>query len=183
MTNLPDRHAAENVHLKATSRGRRTLLKRAIGTLSFAWGALLCWPFVSYLIGPMYRKLSQRFVKVSTIDAIPQGTPTQISFPYISDQGYLHESQTHAVWVIKQSDTAIRVFSPICPHLACRVNWSPGARHFVCPCHGSVFSENGAVLAGPSPRPLDTLPHRIEDGELLVKWEQFKPGIEEKISV
>ena len=33
------------------------------------------------------------------------------------------------------------------------------------------------------PRPLDTLPTKIEKGELFVEWETFKVGIPEKILV
>jgi menaquinol-cytochrome c reductase iron-sulfur subunit len=89
--------------------------------------------------------------------------------------------QKREVWVIRHSATSLTVFSPICPHLACRLAWSPDARRFICPCHGSVFSLAGEVLAGPSPRPLDTLPCKTEDGQLLVLWEAYRPGITEKV--
>ena len=35
--------------------------------------------------------------------------------------------------------------------------------------------------AGPAPRPLDTLPEKVENGELWVEWERFKLGIHEKV--
>jgi len=162
---------------------RRAFLKWAVGGMAIVWGGIVGWPLLASLVGPMYRKLSGRFVKVGVLDTIPEGTPTPVRFPYVTDEGYMHEAETHVVWVIRSPGTAPKVFSPICPHLACRFSWSPGARHFVCPCHGSVFSIDGAVLAGPSPRPLDTLPHKVELGELLVKWEQFKPGVAEKTQV
>jgi quinol-cytochrome oxidoreductase complex cytochrome b subunit len=40
----------------------------------------------------------------------------------------------------------------------------------------------GNVLGGPSPRPLDTLPGKIEDGILYVQWEQFRVGAPEKVA-
>jgi len=39
------------------------------------------------------------------------------------------------------------------------------------------------VLGGPAPRPLDTLPTKIQSEELNVEWKQFKAGIPEKVHV
>lgn len=42
--------------------------------------------------------------------------------------------------------------SSICTHLGCNVKRDgPG---FACPCHGSLFDENGQVVHGPAPDPL-----------------------------
>ena len=44
------------------------------------------------------------------------------------------------------------VISSVCSHLGCNVKRDePG---FGCPCHGSHFDENGRVVQGPAPRPL-----------------------------
>ncbi len=43
--------------------------------------------------------------------------------------------------------------SSICTHLGCnvkRTSWG-----FECPCHGSRFDENGRVIRGPAPAPLN----------------------------
>jgi len=54
---------------------------------------------------------------------------------------------------------------------------------FKCPCHGSVFNESGKCIGGPSPRALDTLPYKIENGELYVQWRLYKAGTPEKVEV
>lgn len=54
----------------------------------------------------------------------------------------------------------------ICTHGACETEWDPGARVAVCPCHGSVFAEDGDVLEGPADVPLRTF-EVVRRGESL----------------
>lgn len=57
-----------------------------------------------------------------------------------------------------------------CTHLGCSVPWTPAEDQFHCPCHGSLFDKNTAVVkGGPAPRPLDLF-HVTEDagGGLVV---------------
>ena len=67
--------------------------------------------------------------------------------------------------------------------MGCRYNWHPELKKFICPCHDSVFSITGKVEGGPSPRSLDTLPHKIENGALYVQWEQFETGLAKKVRI
>jgi cytochrome b6-f complex iron-sulfur subunit len=45
--------------------------------------------------------------------------------------------------------------SRVCTHLGCIVK--PDAKGFSCPCHGSEFAPDGAVLKGPAPKALPWL--------------------------
>ncbi len=58
--------------------------------------------------------------------------------------------------------------SAVCPHLHCVVNWNQVNKKFECPCHGAKFNEDGEVLEGPPPRPLDLLKLQIVEGKLVV---------------
>lgn len=58
--------------------------------------------------------------------------------------------------------------SAVCTHLGCVVKWDQKQDRFVCPCHGGTFSAQGAVLGGPPPAPLSSLPvSRIGDRLLI----------------
>jgi len=54
-----------------------------------------------------------------------------------------------------------RVFSARCTHLGCTINHQQ-QDVMICPCHGSKFTLQGAVLNGPAGRPLTRLEIRRE---------------------
>lgn len=40
--------------------------------------------------------------------------------------------------------------APRCPHMGCALKYNPQEHSWDCPCHGSRFTEDGAVLDGPA---------------------------------
>ena len=61
---------------------------------------------------------------------------------------------TQLVVVTQPSAGEFKAFSAVCTHMGCTVNQIANGR-IDCPCHGSEYSiTDGAVLAGPAPRPL-----------------------------
>jgi Rieske Fe-S protein len=51
----------------------------------------------------------------------------------------------------------LRALAITCPHLGCSYAYDNGKKHFVCPCHGSEFALDGALLHGPATSPLSHL--------------------------
>lgn len=159
---------------------RRRFLALASAALAALLAALLAVPLLGAVVGPSFRRLRRRFARVGRVTGLPVGQPVELSYRDRTIDAYLARTITRQVWVVKHPGGGVTVFSPICPHLGCRYEWVPAASHFYCPCHHSVFAIDGAVLGGPAPRPLDTLPSRIEGGQLRVEWERFELGIPEK---
>jgi menaquinol-cytochrome c reductase iron-sulfur subunit len=73
-----------------------------------------------------------------------------------------------AVFVSRRSDTELSVFSRSCTDLGCPLAYDPGSTCFFCPCHGGIFTQDGARLAGPPNGPMYRYAHRIRDGVLEI---------------
>jgi menaquinol-cytochrome c reductase iron-sulfur subunit len=81
---------------------------------------------------------------------------------------------------VLERDGALHAFSTVCPHLGCAVDYDPAAGKFKCPCHRSAFGLDGSVEAGPSPRPLDALEVKEEDGLVAIRLVRYRQGIAQK---
>ncbi len=71
---------------------------------------------------------------------------------------------------IQRKGNGYRAMSAVCTHLGCTVNPDEKTGEgFRCPCHGSVFDEDGRVLKGPAPSPLPCYAVTLaRDGRLVV---------------
>jgi menaquinol-cytochrome c reductase iron-sulfur subunit len=170
----------EDLNRKNAEFSRRGFLQVIIASLATLGSLILGIPLISYLVGPSLRVKQPHFALAGSVSSLPEENPADLTFADKTQDAYIQETKLRSVWAVKQSASDVTVFSPICTHLGCRYNWEPQSNHFVCPCHGSVFAKDGKVLAGPAPRPLDTLPTKIENNDLYVEWERFKVGIPQK---
>jgi len=162
---------------------RRKFLKLMTNLMVALVAAVLAVPLLGGIIGPSFRLRKSGWVEIGDISSLPVEVPTDMRFPYKTEDAYIRETVIQEVWVIKHSASDVTVFSPVCPHLGCHYAWHPETREFACPCHGSIYSITGKVLGGPAPRPLDTLPWKLEKEVLFVQWETFKAGIPQKVRV
>jgi len=149
-----------------------------LGFLSLA----LTWPLVSFLIPTSNEGAEGKFIKVPNFPKLPVEQPSKMTTVEDVDvQAFITTKVVYDVWVIKHAPDKATVYSSLCPHLNCRYNFDGAKKLFACPCHGSIFNEDGKCVGGPAPRPLDTLPYKIEGGELYVQYKLFKAGIPDKV--
>ncbi len=57
-------------------------------------------------------------------------------------------------------------FSAVCPHAGCAVSKVDGAQ-VICPCHGSTFGLDGAVVSGPAREPLAPAPITVRGDSIV----------------
>ncbi len=173
-----------------STTNRRRFLRLCTDALLAVIGLLLAIPVFGYMSAPFLRKRrggsgGTAYVELGPINDLSVGEWRLLSLEVVREDGWEKARQRHAVWVRRDgnSDAELTVLSPICPHLGCPVNWHPDVKEFICPCHGGTFDAKGQHIAGPPPRSMDPLPYEIHDGQLWVKWEDFKIGVARRIPV
>ena len=162
---------------------RRSFFTRITAAISTFIGISLAVPLVGYVISPAFKRKKKEWVPVAKLEDLPINEPKDLQYTETVEDGWLQTDSTKGIWAIKNQDNQVTVFSPICPHLGCGYRWDRKDRLFKCPCHGSIYDINGKVKGGPAPRPLDTLPVKIENGQLLVIYKQYKSGLKKPVEL
>ncbi len=67
-----------------------------------------------------------------------------------SGEGAIVRDGASLVAVYRDQDGSLHERSAVCTHLGCVVQWNSSEKSWDCPCHGSRFSVDGAVLNGPA---------------------------------
>lgn len=133
---------------------RRTFLGTCLGGLGAIAVAAVSWPLFRYLAPRSGREASGKVVMSYT--DVPEGEAKFFEF-----------AGSAAVMVRKRGGDLV-AFSAVCTHLGCIVQWEKDKQYFLCPCHGGHFSVDGAVTAGPPPKPLKKLPLVVAGGNVTV---------------
>lgn len=139
-------------------------------------------PLLGAIIAPVLRREEPRWVPLGAASDFVVGQPRMITVGIQRVDGYRRTTHQRAVWVCRLDEATLVIYNARCTHLGCLVNYRPASRTFLSPCHAGVFAlEDGRVLDGPPPRPLDRLEYRVEDGRLLVKYQDFRVGVPEQV--
>jgi len=121
-----------------------------------------------YLFLPPKVRRESEWVDAGDITKLQLKTPVELIFRKNLVDGWKISSEKQTAWAVKVSDQKIVAFGPQCTHLGCAYHWDEAKSEFLCPCHSSVFSVDGAVISGPAPRPLDRYETKVENGKLLL---------------
>jgi len=170
--------ATEHDHNCVPAPERRSFLGVISGLIVAGISAVLGVTIGRYSISPAFSTSSgQDWTDLGSLGEFAEGKLVKKSVIVSQDAGWGKFQSQRSVWVVRKGE-GVKVFSGVCPHLGCSVNTR--ADKFVCACHGSEWDVEGAKLAGPTPRGLDTLEFRVEDNKLKVKYQDFKQGLATK---
>jgi Rieske Fe-S protein len=87
---------------------------------------------------------------VANVNQVSSGNPAYFEFP----TGYPNI-------LMMKSDGNLIALSMLCTHVCCQLSYVTGNQLY-CPCHGSLFDENGNVLQGPAVLPLPTVEYTVD---------------------
>jgi len=79
------------------------------------------------------------------------------------------------IFVVRRGNF-IKAVSAVCTHIGCTVRWNAEGNRWECPCHGSIFNNEGIRTAGPARRQLPWYNVSLTaDGRLFVNEGRIVP--------
>ena len=152
---------------------RRKFLARAVGVMVAFIAAGIGIPAVAFVVGPSRKAgTGPEVVSLGSAKGVEIGTPTLFKAAVERKSGWLTTEESLGVYVKTGDGRNFVGMSNICTHLGCRVRWVEDERKFYCPCHAGIFDEDGNVVSGPPPRPLDRYEITVDDGRLLLHLDE-----------
>lgn len=156
---------------KSPHLSRNDFVKGVVGILGTIMGVVIGIPAVGYVLSPALKvRSSEAWIPLGPLENYPIGLPTLFNFTRTKVNGWEKTTNSYGVYVLRRSQDDTVIFSNVCTHLSCRVNWNSDTQQYVCPCHDAHFDINGQVISGPPPRPMDTYEHKVEDGNLFLHF-------------
>lgn len=151
-----------------TQHTRRSFYSVLITALGSAIATALAVPAGIYLFWSGASKGRSTFVEVADLTELSVGKPEEVTFERTRVDGWRVLKEKVIAWVVRTDEKNVVAYSPQCTHLGCAYHWEEERDKFVCPCHESLFTLDGKVVAGPASRPLDRYAVRVENSKLLI---------------
>lgn len=150
----PVGEAGENTRAGGPSQpNRRGFFHACFALMTAVAGLVVAFPIFSFM------RLPKRINAAKTIE-LPLAT--------LSENQALFFERDGVQIVVIYTNREPKAFDAACTHLGCLVAWDQNEHVFRCPCHGAVFSDEGAALKGPVNMPLKKVKFEIAKGVLVI---------------
>ena len=162
---------------KSPNMSRHDFVKFTVGVLGTIMGGIVGIPAVGYLLSPALKggTSKEAWIPLGPVENYPIDVPTLFTFTRSKVNGWEKTVNSYGIFVVRKSESEVELFSNVCTHLACRVNWKEDQQEFICPCHDGHFGANGEIISGPQPRPMDRYTeYKIEEGVLSFLFSEGK---------
>ena len=174
--------AADQSLVAGEAINRRSFLGVLLGFGAAVVGAALSIPLLRFALHPLLTTTTRTdWSDVGKLEEFESLTaPVKKLITVEQRDGWRKIISEKAIYVLPAKDGAMRILSPVCPHLGCSIPWVEAKQQFICPCHTAIFAVDGALISGPSPRPMDDLESKVEEGVLKVRYQYFRQLIPTK---
>ncbi|MDR3234044.1 MAG: Rieske (2Fe-2S) protein [Planctomycetaceae bacterium] len=175
---------------KQDAEQRRGFLKTAVGCGigMCAVGAPVC-AAVRLVTAPVFAESAAgKFYTVAALDTLSDKPQKFFITDDKEDAWMKMPNQKIGSLFLRRSGDEVQAFHSLCPHAGCMIQCGVKKRPqtdseellFYCPCHAAHFGLDGKRLDGVSPRDMDTLETKVENGKVSVKFQNFTFGTAKK---
>lgn len=120
----------------------KTAISRRKFLISFAWGGLGLSGLLAAIGNLLFLKPQVSYGPPATL---------QLGHPENFVEGARIRYEKERL-ILMRTPNGFGAMTAICPHLGCIVNITDTG--FRCPCHGSIYDQEGRVISGPAPKNL-----------------------------
>lgn len=145
---------------------------------------------VVFFLDPIFRRGkssgSDGFLRAANVSELPaDGTPERFTLRAdVHDAWTLYRNRVlGSVYLRLMPNGQVIAFNDTCTHLGCKVDYQASQKQFFCPCHQSAFDLEGKTKNKTPPRDMDELLIEIRDGEVFVKYQNFRTATPEKKAI
>jgi Rieske Fe-S protein len=191
MQNTPPHSCCCARHAPLNDDNRRGFLQK-VTALVFGGGAFLTPVVVGVVsfLNPLRQKSqSGQFMRLASLDALPEGVPQKVSvLADRSDAWNIYPAEPIGAVYLRRHGSTVAALQVICPHAGCSIGFesAPNGGKFFCPCHSANFDLTGkrTDVTSPTPRDMDTLEVDIRNNnEVWVKFQTFGLGTAKKVAL
>lgn len=148
--------------MSSNSSDRRGFLRRVSAAVGGVFAAVFGVPAAATALHPALKSAADDWKEVGDAAAVKPGVATRVTYDVRS--GF--EARKKSAFLVRDGDAIVALDSR-CTHFGCTVRFRDGK--LLCPCHGGVFSLEGAPIDGPPDEPLRRLETKVENGKVKVK--------------
>jgi menaquinol-cytochrome c reductase iron-sulfur subunit len=153
----------------AAELSRRKFLARLSLVTGGVGALILVAPMAGFILAPFFVRRREVWRSVGKVESFKIGETKAVNYEDASPLPWAGVTARSAAWLRRENADTFIAFSINCTHLGCPVRWLAGANLFMCPCHGGVYYQDGAVAAGPPPLPLPRYQVRVQNGEVQIQ--------------
>jgi Rieske Fe-S protein len=137
---------------------------------------------------PAGQRTDDGFLRAAALSEVPtDGTPLRVALrDDVTNKWTFAPNEPIGEVLLRRTsaEADVTALTTVCPHAGCAVSLGKdddGTPVYKCPCHKSRFAIDGAMIQPtPSPRDMDELETRVENGMVYVKYENFYTGRSDK---
>jgi nitrite reductase/ring-hydroxylating ferredoxin subunit len=172
---------------------RRDFIKVSVaaGIGACAIGVPVC-AGVRLITQPIFAESSVgKFYPITTITSLTEQPQKFTIIDDKKDAWMTLPDQKIGTFYLRKIGNDVQAFHSLCPHAGGMIQFGicknpktdESEELFSCPCHAAFFDLNGARIGiNASPRDMDSLEIKIEEGQVFVRFENFIFGIADKKS-
>jgi menaquinol-cytochrome c reductase iron-sulfur subunit len=169
MNERHDSHSQSCPGLTPVEITRRRFLERLSLAAGGVGALILTVPVVGFILAPFFARKHETWRSVGKVESFRIGETTAVKYDDATPLPWAGVTARSAAWLRRVNADTFIAFSINCTHLGCPVRWLAEANLFMCPCHGGVYYQDGAVAAGPPPLPLPRYPVRVKNGDVQIQ--------------